>query len=383
MGSLADGHDEAISRPETSDEPLAGQHGGFWFGDAPLMMLRSPTLFEPLSPVALLSPLDFGGGSVSFLKSRTSSSSLTDDDAWQHRPLTRSTGSFNTNTPHNTGVDADGGQDNIVTSTLFLPTGDTFFLSTPSRSSLASFTTTSSDGGTNSEAASFSESATSLSLNPLAGAMPSQTRAAADDAGGAVIAWGNSTFVSANGTANRRPKSSRSAKSARSSSPLFKGWTGRGKHNNKGEDGAEANGDSSPGFGWGLASEGKEQPPPPLTRAEFEALPIAIQRKVRVLTFGSLSVRRVLPQPRQREIGRHVPIHSRHGTPASISAPLSSRPIGRGREREKKKERPPVPDEEGPIGKSHEIELQRRLPPSFPHHFHSGTRFPETRGGRQ
>jgi hypothetical protein len=129
----------------------------------------------------------------------------------------------------------------------------------------------------------------------------------------------NSTYTAANISANtsqRRPRTSRSgrsSRSARSASPLFARWARR--HQRHGHDAHESNDSRSstdrkstssggnPNNQAGVTqtynfststlrrsgSSSKRQSqsglPPPLTREEFEALPLAIQRKVRFLLF--------------------------------------------------------------------------------------------------
>lgn len=142
--------------------------------------------------------------------------------------------------------------------------------------------------------------------------MPGSTLSASDEP-----RFPNSTYSAANITANPsqwRPHTSRSGRSARSASPLFARWARRHHQqldvhgSNDSRSSTERKSTSSNGNGNSLnnddashkhtynfststmtrsSSSSRRQSqsalPPPLTREEFEALPLAIQRKVRAV----------------------------------------------------------------------------------------------------
>jgi len=263
MGSL-DGaveHDDATSYRQSH----AGRLVQKWFDAMPAVPLElwSPTtIFEPLSPLAPSSPFF-----LSLLQSNSNKASglSNDDDDVRRRRRGSGTDLYS---PVLFSHYAAGPSSSLAAQGTFL--------STPSRTSLVSRTSAGSEADTATTEASDDDENDdesddgSYDDERQRGKMPSTIRAGPDDDG----VFARDSFAAANGAANashrRRPKSSRSAKSERSSSPLFrKAWPRAKHHNHSSKD-------------EGAAGEGARlETPAALTPAEFDALPTAIQRKVR------------------------------------------------------------------------------------------------------
>lgn len=198
---------------------------------------------------------------------------------------------------------------------------DTFFLGSPSASSFPP------SSGIDVHTLDIDDFSSNIKPTNRTTKMPSSTLAAPDAA-----YFTNSTYTAANITANTsqwRPHTSRSGRSGRSPSPLFARWARRNHQHHDPQEGNDSrsstdrkstsSGGTSRRFGHhhhnhefsqGQGTNGnndnsnlthtynfstshlarsssiskrQSQPgiPPPLTREEFEALPLAIQRKVR------------------------------------------------------------------------------------------------------
>jgi len=238
-----------------------------WFDDMPELPLElwSPTtVFEPLSPLAPTSPffLSFLKNNAAAAAAAATTRSLPTDD-----PRRR---------PPSSGTEPDSPLAHHTTEPSSSPAAQGTFLSTPSRGSLVSCTSAGSAADT---ATTEDDSDDDSDDDGPRGRMPSTTRAGPDGGAGDDYYYAAAN-VGANGShQGRRPKSSRSAKSERSSSPLFRKAWPRARHSNnngsRDEGAAGMAGDT-----WG-SSKVRLETPPPLTPAEFDALPTAIQRKVR------------------------------------------------------------------------------------------------------
>lgn len=258
--------------------------------------------FEPLTAPLPLSTIDNSGSSPAASSSIASSSAsgsgfnflALDAEQQQHPSLTATdTSNHNLNTT-----------ETFVTSRS-LAALDTFLLCSPSTSTFDAAIEHESDR-------SGSRHRRSRSLK-----MPSLTYTALDEP-----YFSNSTSTASNTTANTSQWRPRSGRSARSASPLFARWARR--HHQQHEHAQDSNDSRSSTDRKSTSSSGNSKRvhddytdashkhmcnfststmrrtgsssrrqsqaglPPPLTREEFEALPLAIQRKVRAVS-GRLS----------------------------------------------------------------------------------------------
>ena len=291
-----EGNDITISSSRREPEPLS----------LPLPLPTTKINSEPVSSCALSSSLDSSGSRTqSTLHSFHSNFLVLDTEQhWKAQPYcpTPSSTASNTNLSNNNNLNDPTYAEDTSSS---IPAPDSFLLCSPSTLSFD---------------ANIEDHSWGTKQRPNSPKMPGSILPAAEEP-----YFQNSTYSAANISANTsqwRPHTSLSCQSARSASPLFTRW-GRRHHQQRvdmqefndpgsstdrkstsssrnpkrclqhGDHGSNDNNDASHkhtyNFSTSTGSSSKRHSqsglPPPLTREEFEALPLAIQRKVRAAPF--------------------------------------------------------------------------------------------------